>query len=173
MHAPAANPVLPHQKIMVRGVNWLGDAIMTTPALMRLRQALPQTEITLLTHAKLAGLWPHHPAIDAVQTFSDSDRVWHIARRLRAQRFQTALVLPNSPRSALEAWWAGIPQRIGYAARWRRWLLTHPIAYRPGFVAKHKRSKNEVQRLINAPPSSALPAVPQSPMVQYLDTAVI
>ena len=162
MNALAAQPVLPGQKILVRGVNWLGDAIMTTPALTRLRQALPETEIILLTHVKLAGLWPHHPAIDAVLTFADRDRVTHLARRLRAQRFRTALLLPNSPRSALEAWWAGIPQRIGYAARWRRWLLTNPIAGRPGFVAMHKRSPHEVQRLISTQPSSAAPAWPAS-----------
>ena len=51
------------EKILVRSVNWLGDAVMTTPALQRLREARPEAHITLLTHAKLAGLWEQHPAI--------------------------------------------------------------------------------------------------------------
>lgn len=160
MNPPAAHPPPPRPKILVRGVNWLGDAIMTTPALLRLRQALPQAEIVLLTHIKLAGLWPHHPSINEVLTFSDSDPVFQIARSLRRQNFETALLLPNSPRSALEAWWAGIPRRIGYAARWRRWLLTDPLAHRPGLVAMHKRSTREVWRLINTPPATPLPALP-------------
>src|SRR5712691_6385512 len=57
------------EKILVRGVNWLGDAVMTTPALQRLREAHPEAKITLLTHEKLADLWHNHPALDEVVTF--------------------------------------------------------------------------------------------------------
>jgi len=57
-------------------------------------------------------------------------------------------VLPNSPRSALEVWLAGIPQRIGYARPWRSWMLTQRIAARPGHVAMHKRSTSEISSLI-------------------------
>jgi len=56
------------ENILVRGVNWLGDAVMTTPALLRLREAYPQARITLLTIDKLALLWHGHPAVDAVET---------------------------------------------------------------------------------------------------------
>ena len=52
----------PRESILVRGVNWLGDAVMTTPALQRLREARPAARIVLLTPEKLAGLWPGHPA---------------------------------------------------------------------------------------------------------------
>src|ERR1019366_2649328 len=51
---PSAKPV--RRRLLVRGVNWLGDAVMTTPALQRLREALPDSHITLLTHQKLSGL---------------------------------------------------------------------------------------------------------------------
>ena len=63
------------RNILVRGVNWLGDALMATPALTRLRESNPQARITLLTHAKLAALWPHHPALDATLTFSPESSV--------------------------------------------------------------------------------------------------
>ena len=55
--------------ILVRGVNWLGDAVMTTPALQRLRERFPHAKITLVTPEKLADLWLHHPSVDEIITF--------------------------------------------------------------------------------------------------------
>ncbi len=139
-------------RILVRGVNWLGDAVMTTPALLRLREVHPQAHLALLTHEKLAGLWPHHPAIDSVITFANGDSVWSIARRLRAEQFQTALILPNSTRSALEVWLARIPHRLGYGGAGRNWLLTQVIPPRGEAVAMRKRSVAEIQQRIQSPP---------------------
>ena len=136
------------QRILVRGVNWLGDAVMTTPAMLRLREFRPDAHITLLTHVKLRDVWQGHPAIDAVETFSEDDGVLRIGRRLRAGKFDVGLVLPNSPRSALELWRAGIPQRIGHAGRWRNWFLTQAVAPRPDAMTMHKRSKEEIEQLI-------------------------
>ena len=58
------------RRILVRGVNWLGDAVMTTPALRRLREHFPQAHITLLTPEKLRDLWRQHPAVDEVIGFA-------------------------------------------------------------------------------------------------------
>ena len=145
---PSSSP----RRLLVRGVNWLGDAVMTTPALQRLREALPDSHITLLTHQKLADLWQHHPSLDAVITFASGESLWAVARRLRAEHQQTALVLPNSPRSALEVWLAGIPQRIGYNRRGRNWLLTRSVMPRPDQARMPKRSVSEVNRLIRVSP---------------------
>jgi heptosyltransferase-2 len=147
-------------RILVRGVNWLGDAVMTTPALLRLREATPGAHITLLTHEKLAGLWSNHPAVDAVVTFSKRDPVWSVARKLRAGHFQTGLTLANSPRSALELWLARIPRRIGYARPWRNCFLTSAVASRAGVLEMRKRSVSEIKKLVaidsrNTGPASA------------------
>jgi heptosyltransferase-2 len=136
-------------RILIRSVNWLGDAVMTTPALQRLREAHPNSHIALLTHQRLADLWQGHPAVNSVLTFAASDTVWSIARRLHEQNFSTALVLPNSPRSALEVWLARIPQRIGYARPWRNWLLTQVVPSRKDRIVMRKRSVAEINRLIN------------------------
>ena len=136
------------QRILVRSVNWLGDAVMTTPALLRLREFYPEAQITLLTHDKLRELWQGHPAIDTVETFEEHEGVWGIARRLRAGKFDLGLVFPNSPRSALELWLAGIPRRVGHQRSWRNWLLTQAVPPRPDAVPMHKRSAAEVRRLI-------------------------
>jgi heptosyltransferase II len=136
-------------RILIRGVNWLGDAVMTTPALQRLREALPDAHITLLSHQKLADLWRGHPSLNSVLTFAPSESFWSIARRLREQKFDTALVLPNSPRSALEVWLARIPRRIGYARPWRSWFLTQALSSQENRVEMRKRSPSEIKRLIN------------------------
>src|SRR5437899_12617692 len=97
---PAQEPC----RILVRGVNWLGDAVMTTPALQRLREHFPDAKITLLTDGKLADLWRHHPAVDQTISFSRQESVFEVARRLREHRFDLALIFPNSFRSAFECW---------------------------------------------------------------------
>ena len=172
-------------RILIRGVNWLGDAVMTTPALMRLREKFPGAHITLLTPEKLKDLWlvaPKqseggigHPAIDEIITFAASETVLAVVKKLRRwgerprepisnqsgiqaaareyarlTQFDLALVLPNSPRSAMETWLARIPQRIGYARPWRNWFLTQTVPSRPGAVKMQKRTVAEIQQLVAA-----------------------
>lgn len=146
-------------KILVRGVNWLGDAIMTTPALLRLREARPKAEITLLTASKLAGLWPSHPALDRVLAIEPDEGLLGLGKRLRAERFDVALVLPNSFRSALEVFLGGIPQRVGYGGNGRGILLSQIVQRSPHALRMHKRSEAEVRRLIATPfPAPRVPA---------------
>jgi len=108
---PSSN--LQPRRILVRGVNWLGDAVMTTPALLRLREHFPNAHIVLLTPEKLKELWRHHPAIDEIVSFASGENLFSVSAKLRSGNFDAALVLPNSPRSALEVRLAGIPRRIG------------------------------------------------------------
>ena len=71
------------RRILVRGVNWLGDAVMTTPALMRLREHFPAALIAMLTPEKLRGLWLHHPAIDEILSFAPDETVWDVAKKIQ------------------------------------------------------------------------------------------
>src|SRR5271156_1286297 len=150
----------PSEKILLRGLNWLGDAVMSTPALLRLRQARPSAHITLLSPEKLAGLWQDQPFLDEVLAFSAAESVWQVSRRLRRENFSEALALPNSIRSALELWLAGIPRRVGIARPGRGFFLTRPLPPRPDAVPMHKRSDDEVRRLMarGAPPEKIPPA---------------
>ena len=143
-------------RIFVRGVNWLGDAVMTTPALLRLRARFPAAHITLLTPEKLRDLWPKHPGVNEVISFTAGEGLFSIGRTLREKKFDLALVLPNSPRSALEVWLAHIPQRVGYARPWRNWFLTQAIPARPGHVTMRKRSVVEIKQLIASAPGPTL-----------------
>jgi heptosyltransferase-2 len=140
------------ERILVRSVNWLGDAIMTTPALARLREARPQAHITLLTPQKLAELWQHHPAVDEVISIDRSDTLLCVAKRIRRGRFEAALLFPNSPRAALESFLAHVPERIGFARPWRTWALTKPVPCPGEKATTTRRSTAEVQRLVRDQP---------------------
>jgi heptosyltransferase-2 len=147
----AVNFHLMPRRILVRGVNWLGDAVMTTPALIRLREKFPQAHITLLTHEKLRGLYLHHPAINEVITFGKDDGLFASGRRLRVGNFDLAVVFPNSPRSAMEVWLARIPRRVGGEWPWRNWFLTDSVPPRGDAVKMVKLTKREIDLLINDP----------------------
>src|SRR5262249_52783340 len=121
---PPAEPQNQYRSLLIRSVNWVGDAVMTTPALQRLRQRFLQARIGLLCDEKLVDLWHQHPCIDTLVTFKRGENPWSIGRRLRSQGFEAALILPNSLRSALEAWLARIPRRVGYAGTWRSFFLS-------------------------------------------------
>jgi heptosyltransferase-2 len=143
---------------------------MTTPALLRLREAYPAARITLLTHAKLADLWPGHPALNGIMAFDKSESLWAISRRLRAEHFDLAVILPNSPRSAIEAWLAGIPKRVGLARPWRNTFLTQAVPPRAGHVDMRKRPVAEIKRLIANGAATHEPPLPASAhhLHQYL-----
>jgi heptosyltransferase-2 len=141
-------------RILVRGTNWLGDAVMTTPALLRLREKFPDAHIALLTPEKLRELWLHHPAVSETIFFVPGDGVFAVGKKLRVGKFDLALVLPNSPRSAIEVFLAGIPQRIGYARPWRNLFLTQTVEPRTGAVKMRKLSVAEIKTLIIQTPNT-------------------
>jgi heptosyltransferase-2 len=157
------------RRVLIRGTNWLGDAVMTTPALMRLRETFPDAHIALLTPEKLRELWTNHPAVNETISFVSGENVFSVAKKLRAQKFDRALVLPNSPRSAIEPWLAGIPQRIGYARPWRNFFLTSKVAPRVDVVKMQKRSVAEIEELIRTPKPRTAPPASAHQIHEYLN----
>ena len=149
-------------RLLVRGVNWLGDAVMTTPALLRLRERFPESHISLLTAGKLADLWLHHPAVDSVLAIRATEGLTAIARQLRRDPFELGLILPNSMRSALELWWGRVPRRVGYSGGGRRWLLTDPVSRPAGFVGMRRRSVGEIRRVSAPGARGGLPPEPSA-----------
>jgi heptosyltransferase II len=143
-------------RILVRGVNWLGDAVMTTPALQRLRERFPKARITVTAPEKLGELLAQHPAIDETLLVAAAEGTWPFVRRIQQHKFDLALILPNSPRSALEPWLARIPVRVGYARGWRGVLLTQAVPTRAEHVPMHKRTIGEIRALLKSAPTPNL-----------------
>jgi len=112
--------------ILVRSGNWLGDAVIGTPAVQAIKRGRPDVRLTVLTRQKLVEYWKRIPEVDDTIAIAESDSIWTVAAKLRG-KFDVAIVLPNSIRSALEVWLAGIPRRVGHPARWRRRFLNQTV----------------------------------------------
>ncbi len=118
------------KKLLIRSTNWVGDAVMTTPAIAVIRELFPQAEITLLANPLVGELFSPHIWVDHVISF---DRTgihkgvagrFRLAAELRRQAFDAVIILPNSFDSALVPWLAGIPVRLGKSSDGRSLLLT-------------------------------------------------
>jgi lipopolysaccharide heptosyltransferase II len=123
---------------------------MTLPALRRLREAHPRARITLVTPEKLNDLWSGSPFLDETLPVAPGESVWSVGRRIRERRYDAGLILPNSPRTALELWLGNVPRRVGRQGSWRRLLLTEVAPQPPEFTAMRKRDVAEIKRLVAA-----------------------
>ena len=120
-------------KILVRATNWVGDAIMAIPALRAVRAKFPEAHIAILARPYVADIYRGQEIADELIAydwkgkhagFAGRER---LAKELREQKFDVALLLQNAFDAAWLAWRAKIPRRIGYARDGRSWLLTHAI----------------------------------------------
>jgi heptosyltransferase II len=119
------------KRILVRAVNWLGDAVLTTPALDAIRSTFPAARITLLATPLVAELFSPNERIDEVLIYykkgchAGLGGRLRLAGELRARRFDLAILLQNAFDAALITWLARIPVRIGYRTDGRGFLLSH------------------------------------------------
>ena len=131
-----------YRKILVRATNWVGDAVMSLPALRAIRERFPMAEISILAKQSVADLYRRESFCDWLIPYPALDLAskWRTARKLRASKFDCAILLQNAFEAAAIAFVAGIPERIGYARDGRSALLTKAIAVpRPGEIPPHQR----------------------------------
>ena len=134
--------------IVIRGTNWVGDAVMTIPALRGLRRVFPDSKITLHTRSWANGIFQDAKFIDEILNFerekSAVKTVFKQAEIWREKRFDLAIIFPNSFESALTAKLGGVPARFGYAKEGRSLLLTDPIQ-----IPNWKNEKHEIFYYLN------------------------
>jgi len=134
----------PPASLLVRATNWLGDAVMTTPALAAVREGFPDARIVLLARPLVAELFRHHPDVDEVMVYERPGRHegalgrLRLAGELRRRGFDGALLLQNAFDAALIAFLGRIPERAGYPTDGRRILLTLPVPLTPGILERHE-----------------------------------
>jgi heptosyltransferase-2 len=131
-----------YNKILVRATNWVGDAVMSLPALRALRQRFPGAEISILAKPWVADLYGREPFCDRMIPYTPRDwrEKWRAGRDLARERFDCAILLQNAFEAAAVAFAAGIPERIGYARDGRSLLLTRAVAVpHPGEIPRHER----------------------------------
>ncbi len=121
-------------KILVRATNWVGDAVMSIPALWAIRGRWPNAEIVILARPSVADLYRGQGYADRILIYENKGKhkgFWgreRLARALRLEKFDVAVLFQNAFDAAWIAWRARIPERIGYARHGRSWLLTQAIA---------------------------------------------
>ncbi|OGQ98417.1 MAG: lipopolysaccharide heptosyltransferase II [Deltaproteobacteria bacterium RIFOXYD12_FULL_55_16] len=132
------------KKILIRSTNWIGDAIITTPAVRTIRENFPAAEITILAYPWVADIFTASPQVDRVMLYEKMGRhkglagLWRLGRELAAQRFDLAILLQNAFSAALLARLAGIPVRAGYKRDGRALLLTHGVTIRERVKTRHQ-----------------------------------
>ena len=123
-------------RLLVRSSNWLGDAVMSIPAVEACKLGRPDLHITVLAPAKLAALWRRVPAVDEVIAIEAGESPLALGRRVK-EEFDAAILFPNSLRSALEARALGVRHVIGYPGHQRRWLLRRIPPFAPESGGHH------------------------------------
>lgn len=132
------------RKLLVRSTNWIGDAIMTTPALRSIRGNFPDAEITILALPWVADVFRSSPQIDRVLIYQKDDRHGgltgkiRLAGDLRQEKFDAAILLQNAFEAAFITFLARIPVRGGYTTDGRGLLLTHGVRKKSGIAIKHQ-----------------------------------
>jgi heptosyltransferase-2 len=145
------------ERVVVRAPNWLGDVVLSLPALRDVRKAFPTARLAVMARAWVAEVYRAVPDVDAIlESRSHRDDV----AALRGA-FDLAVLLPNSFGTALVAWRAGVPHRWGYATDGRGLLLTRrcrvPAAVRGRSQVYYYRAMLEGLGLaIEGPPDASL-----------------
>jgi lipopolysaccharide heptosyltransferase II len=114
-------------RILIRSSNWLGDAVMSVPAVRGIKDGRPDVHVTIAAPKKIASMWKLIPEVDAIIPLPEGSLL-SVVRQLRQQMpFDVAILFPNSLRVALETWLSGILRRVGYRGHWRSWLVNQIV----------------------------------------------
>jgi heptosyltransferase-2 len=147
---------------------FIGDVVLALPLAQALRVSKPDAHVAMLVIPAAAAALRNHPALDEVIVYDKKggDRGlragFMIAQQLKIRRFDVALVPHRSLRSALLAWYARIPRRIGFATSAGRALLTDRVGY-DATAHEIVRNLNLLVPLGIRPPATELPLVYPGP----------
>jgi heptosyltransferase-2 len=117
------------QQILIIGPSWVGDMVMAQSLFMDLRRRYPDAALDVIAPQWSLPLLARMPEIrqgfglEATHGELKLRERYRLGRELRAKRYDQAIVLPRSFKSALVPYWARIPRRTGYRGEWRYGLL--------------------------------------------------
>jgi len=132
------------KRVLIRGVNWVGDTILTFPMVQSLKSIFPQSHLAVLIPRHLQDLWKTFPFVDEVIPFDKKGGLrsfWKdlpLSIFLKKKKFDIAFILPRSFHSAFQIYLARIPVRVGYLGQWRSGLLTHGVPEEQGLFRVHR-----------------------------------
>jgi heptosyltransferase-2 len=121
------------KQVLIRGTNWIGDVVMTLPAVAAIRKTWPRARISVLAKPWVEEVYRLSPDVDDVIVFQEpgchtgiGGKI-RLAGELRGVGFDCAILLQNAVEAAIIARLAGIPLRAGYSSDGRGWMLTHSV----------------------------------------------
>ncbi|MFH2012914.1 MAG: lipopolysaccharide heptosyltransferase II [Pseudomonadota bacterium] len=159
-------------KILIRATNWIGDVILTFPALTTIRKNFPRTDITILCRPWVAPLLENNPDVDEVIIY-DHNGIHNgifgklrLAKALRKKRYDLAILLQNAFDAALIAVLAGIPFRAGYNSDARGALLTNKVILDKAVLEKH-----QVYYYLDMLKALGMDVVEENPVIKIYDEA--
>src|SRR3989441_10855381 len=155
-------------RILVIKLRYVGDVLLATPVLSRLRESFPKAHLTMLVNPGTEDVVRDHPALDEVLVLARGGlaRQWRLVRDLRRRRFDLVIALTDGDRSALLSRLSGAPIRLGYNSegRWRGVLYTQVVAadqFSMHTVRYHLKSL-EGLGLAGLPPAPILTVAPEA-----------
>jgi heptosyltransferase-2 len=131
-------------RILVRGVNWVGDTVLSYPTVEQLKTLFPKSHLAILIPSYLVDLWKTFPYVDEIIPFQKKEgigSIWedlNLSQSLKERNFDLAVILPRSFRSAFHIFLARIPIRIGYQSEGRSLFLTHGIRRTKEILKGHR-----------------------------------
>src|SRR6202011_939786 len=124
-------------RILIRSSNWLGDAVMSVPAVRAIKKGRPDAHVTILAPKKIAPMWKLISEVDEILSLPNKALFSAVRLIGRQERFDAAILFPNSLRVVLEGW--RVPRKVGYRGHARGWLLNQIVRKprRPGPPEHH------------------------------------
>jgi predicted lipopolysaccharide heptosyltransferase III len=156
------------ERILVIKLRYVGDVLLATPVLSRLRESFPKAHLAMLVNPGTDDVVRDHPALDEVLVLERGNlaRQWRFVRDLRRQQFDLVVDLTDGDRSALLSWLSGAPMRLGYNSegRWRGFLYTQVVEadrFAMHTVRYHLKAM-EALGLTGQPPAPLLTVPPEA-----------
>jgi len=129
------------RSIIVKATNWVGDTVLTTPALGTLRKNFPSARITVLARPWVSPLLEHHPCVDELWSHDEKQGVGEylkVVRRIRSRRFDLGISFPNSFSAAFLLWAGVVKRRIGHQTYHRGAFLSDAIEVSSAILRAHQ-----------------------------------
>ncbi|MFO7665696.1 MAG: lipopolysaccharide heptosyltransferase II [Desulfobacterales bacterium] len=131
--------------ILIRATNWVGDAVMTLPALEAVRENFPESRITVLARPWVAPVFENHPAVNNILIYNSHDGLkknisefFHVINLVRKNRFDLAVLFQNAFEAAFLAYLGRVRYRLGFDSDGRGFLLTHRIKRTDDILGVHQ-----------------------------------
>lgn len=127
-------------KALFVGLNWLGDAIISFPAIVNTAINLKE-KVDVITRPNIADIYKFNPAISNIFSINTKKHIFSYFSKLlkiRKKNYDFVFVLPMSFRSAIIGFIIGGKIRIGYSAQFRSLFLTHPVPLPDNYLCIHE-----------------------------------